>query len=257
METAERAAAFIIRMAWQAVSARGVFALALSGGASPRPLYRNLALGIARDMFERFTGEALPDGYSLPDMRTILMPWQNTRLYWSDERCVPPLDTRSNYRMAMETLLESTGPAEDCIFRMPAEHFPPLEAAGLYETELRRYFNEENRNLLEGFPVFDLILLGMGDDGHTASLFPGNSGDIAETSRWVMAVMPPSYATPGTERLTFTLPVINHARNVLFFIAGSSRATIVEKILSGKEQKLPASLVRPRNGNLYWFCAQP
>jgi 6-phosphogluconolactonase len=256
-ETAARAAAYIIRTAREAVRMRGIFTLALSGGASPRPVYRNLARGLTPEAYEHSAGEPVPQGDPLCDGKTVRMPWHATRLYWSDERCVPPTDSRSNYRMARETLFAGIGPEENLVFRMPGELSPGIRAAEVYETELRKHFNRQNCNLDERFPVFDLVMLGMGEDGHIASLFRDNPLDLAERSLWVKAVKPPSYALPAVERLTLTLPVINHARCVLFFTTGSLKAAIAETIMSGKEKALPASLVRPRNGSVCWFCAQP
>ncbi|NTU96544.1 MAG: 6-phosphogluconolactonase [Chlorobiaceae bacterium] len=255
---AEEAAVFVIRTAMHAVSARGAFSFALSGGASPRQLYRDIACGIQEEPLEENTVGSMPHdcSFSSADRKSLLMPWKSTRIFWSDERCVSPLDDRSNYRMARETLLNCPGPVEKNIFRMPAEKLPAREAALAYERDLCSCFNVENGNLDEGFPVFDLIMLGMGDDGHTASLFPGDTVSLAETSNWVTAVDPPSYANPPVTRLTLTLPVINHARCVLFFITGSDKAALAEAIVSGREKNLPASLVRPKNGCLHWFIAQ-
>jgi 6-phosphogluconolactonase len=251
------AAAVIIHTALLAVRTRGACTIALSGGTSPRPVYRELAHGITGSLFNLDTSEALPKEWSVQDSEPDRMPWENTMLFWSDERCVPPMDNRSNYRMVKETLLTGPGPVEKNIFRMPGETGPADNSADAYEALLRRHFNEKNGNLGEGFPIFDLIMLGMGDDGHTASIFPFSQQALSETSGWVTAVAPPPYADPPVTRLTLTLPVINHARNVLFFITGASKAALAEKIFSGKEKELPASLVKPGKGNLYWFCAQP
>jgi 6-phosphogluconolactonase len=256
-EMAGLAAAVVIGTAVDAVRTRGVFTLALSGGTSPQPVYRELAHGITASLFHHDIRGALSQEFSVQNSETGRMPWKNTLMFWSDERCVPPTDNRSNYRMVKESLLTGTGPVEKNIFRMPAETDPADKAADAYEAELRRHFNEKNGNLGDGFPIFDLIMLGMGGDGHTASLFPGDPKTLAETSVWVTAVAPPPYADPPVTRLTLTLPVINHARNVLFFISGTSKAALADKIFSGKEKELPASLVKPEKGNLYWFCDQP
>lgn len=250
-------AALVIHKAVHAVRTRGACTIALSGGTSPRPVYRELAHGISGSPFSQDRAEALPQEWSVQESEPGLMPWENTMLFWSDERCVPPMDDRSNYRMVKETLLTCPGPVEKNIFRMPGEMCPAYKAADAYEAVLRSHFNEKNGNLGDGYPIFDIIMLGMGGDGHTASLFPGDPQALSDTSGWVTAVAPPPYAEPPVTRLTLTLQVINHARNVLFFITGASKAALAEKIFTGKEKKLPASLVRPGKGNLYWFCAQP
>lgn len=251
------AAAAVIATAWNAVKERGSFSLALSGGASPRPLFRQIAMGAERKLFDRYLDGPMARDATIPGTGTVRMPWDNTGLFWSDERCVPAMDRRSNYRMARESLFAAGGPVERNIHRMPAGDLPHDEAARAYESTLREYFSEENGNIAGGFPVFDLVMLGMGGDGHTASLFEGDTSALAETPRWVAAVRPPPHASPPVGRLTLTLPVINHARSVLFFITGAEKAAIAENIVSGKEKNLPASLVRPRKGIVRWFCVQP
>ncbi|NTW56658.1 MAG: 6-phosphogluconolactonase [Chlorobiaceae bacterium] len=254
---AHEAAAAVIATACDAVKEKGSFSLALSGGSSPRPLFRQIALGVEKKLFARYAAPSTFRDAAIPETGTVRMPWENTALFWSDERCVPAMDGRSNYRMAKESLLRAGGPAERNIHRMPAGDLPPNEAARAYESTLREYFSEENGNLAGGYPVFDLVMLGMGGDGHTASLFPNDTLAPSETPVWVAAVVPPLQANPPVPRLTLTLPVINHACSVLFFISGTEKASIAENIVSGKEKNLPASLVMPRKGIVRWFCVQP
>ncbi len=250
------AAAAVIATACNAVKEKGSFSLALSGGSSPRPLFRQIAQGVEKKLFARYASPSSFRDAANPETGTVRMPWDNTSLFWTDERCVPAMDHRSNYRMAKASLFCAGGPVERNIHRMPAGDLPPDEAARVYESTLREYFREENGNLSGGYPVFDLVMLGMGGDGHTASLFPGDTLALAETQRWVAAVVPPLHATPPVARLTLSLPVINHAGSVLFYISGNEKAAIAENIISGKEKNLPASLVRPRDGIVRWFCVQ-
>ena len=141
-------------------------------------------------------------------------------------------------------------------FRMAAEAADSREAAKAYEATIRTFFLKREPQALQDFPAFDLVLLGMGDDGHTASLFMENPDALQEKSRWVIAVEAQNARPPG-RRLTLTLPLINHARNILFFTTGKKKAELAEQIFRKTEKNLPASLVKPLNGKLFWFSAQP
>jgi 6-phosphogluconolactonase len=196
LETLSLAAADLVaRAAKEAVDSRGRFSMALSGGHTPRRLYELLAQ----------SGD---------------LPWKHVHCFWGDERCVPPDDLASNYRMAAEALLTKVPIADVNVHRIHGEG-PPEEAARLYEEELRRFF--------AGAPSFDLVLLGVGDDGHTASLFPG-SETLSELKRWVAAVRAPAGTLPE-HRITLTLPVLNAARRVFFLAAGERKAPVVEAIM--------------------------
>jgi 6-phosphogluconolactonase len=183
-----------------AVAARGEFVLALAGGSTPRPLYERLAAAPYRHL-----------------------PWDRVHFFWGDERCVPPDHLDSNYRLAAEALLAHLDLRPEQIHRLPGELAPPAGAAQA-EAELRAFFAD--REPRDGSPVFDLILLGAGPDGHTASLFPGRPA-LEETQRWVVAEDHPG-RPPLVPRLTLTLPVLNAARAVLFLVAGVEKRPVVE-----------------------------
>ncbi len=164
-------------------------------------------------------------------------------MFFVDERCVPPSHERSNYRLAREHLLDPIRVPAANVFRMRGED-EPRRAAAAYEKVLREEFGSRT-------PRFDLVLLGLGPDGHTASLFPGTPA-LAEKTRWVV---PNPSPTPGERRLTLTLPVLNAARRVDFLVAGKDKASVVATILGKKPgyRKLPASRVSPKRGSLVWI----
>ncbi len=196
------------------------FTIALSGGSTPRALYSRLA--------------ASPLAESLD--------WSRIHLFWGDERCVPPDHPDSNYRMASETLISQVPLLPANIHRIAGER-PPQEGAAAYEQELRAFFG--------GLPHFDLVLLGMGDDGHTASLFPHTLA-LHEISRWVVPNHAPS---PPHKRLTLTAPVLNAADTILFLVSGTSKAAPLREVLHGTPdpQRLPAQLIHPQSGHLIWM----
>lgn len=220
---ARMAAETITDLAHEAIKDYGRFTLALSGGSTPKALFKLLA------------AEYLDK-----------IDWKHTFIFWGDERCVPPNDADSNFRMARETLLEHVPIPDTHVFRFKSE-LPPPEAAQEYEDDLRTFFNNE-------LPRIDLILLGMGDDGHTASLFPHTEA-LHETKRWVIE----NYVvTKQTWRLTLTAPVINNAANVLFLVAGTDKAVRLKQVLQGDytPDDLPSQLIKPTNGNLIWGLDQ-
>lgn len=217
------AAEEVIHAAQEAVAHRGCFAIALSGGSTPKNLYTLLAANAGS------------------------LPWQKMFFFWGDERHVPPTDAESNYRMAQEAMLSKVPVPPANIFRVPSENPDASAVARLYEETLRRFFE-----LAPGkFPRFDLILLGMGPDGHTASLFPETEA-LHEKSRLVVANHVKKLAT---DRITFTLPVINAARQVAFLVSGADKAAVLHEVLEGNGpgEKYPSKLVRPSEGNLIWF----
>ena len=165
-------------------------------------------------------------------------------IFFGDERCVPPDDERSNYRMAREALLDRVPVPAPQVHRIPGERAPQSAAAD-YEQELRRCFPAAP------LPAFDLICLGLGDDGHTASLFPG-TGALHEQERWVVAQ---PVAPPGVSRVTLTPPAINAARDVVFLVEGAGKARMLERVLAGPYEPdvLPAQIVRPIGGRLLWL----
>ncbi len=218
------AAEEVVRAANEAVAQRGRFTIALSGGSTPRNLHTLLAAN-AR----------------------ISLPWDRTFFFWGDERHVPPTDPDSNYRMADETLLSKIPVAPAHVFRIPAENPDAAAAAEAYEQTLRKFFALEPGQ----FPRFDLILLGMGPDGHTASLFPGTSA-LEEKSHLVVANWVEKFKT---YRITLTLPVLNAARCVVFLVSGTDKAPALHAVLQSDEpgEQYPAKLVRPADGKLIWF----
>ncbi len=207
----EHAAGRVIRIGSEAVAARDRFLVALSGGETPRLLYERLAT------------------------RAHELDWSSVHVFWSDERCVPPTDARSNYAMARTTLLDHVPIPADRIHRIEGEK-PPRDAADAYEAELRRILAEDGR--------FDLVILGIGSDGHTASLFPGHQS-LAEQNRWAVPAHAP---VDPAWRVTLTLLPINAARHVLFLVTGAEKAEAVRQLDADKS--IPAALVRPANGTL-------
>jgi 6-phosphogluconolactonase len=220
------AAAFFRDWVRQCVAERAVCHLALAGGATPERLYRKLA----RPPFD------------------VSVPWSQVHVHLGDERCVPPTHRHSNFRMAHAALLSKFAVPPERVHRPPGEVGPPEEGARRWEAELQSLF--PGPAAAGEFPVFDLVLLGVGSDGHTASLFPGDPA-LAEGEHWVAAVLRP-VGEPAVPRLTLTLPVLNRARCVAFLVSGGGKAGVVEKILSGAAAQLPAARVQPA-GRLVWF----
>src|SRR3984957_7365137 len=218
-EVAHAAARRFVDCAWQAIAREGRFDVALSGGSTPRELYRVLAS-------QEFRGQ---------------IDWPRVQVFWGDERAVPPDDPESNYGMARRELLLRVPIPQANVHRMEAEDANIGRAAHHYEALLRRNLELD----LNGFPIFHLVLLGMGVDGHTASLFPGPRL-LRETSRWVST---PKVALLGQRRMTLTVPVLEASQRILFLVSGSEKAEMLREVLCGPtEHPLPAQMVRPRNG---------
>jgi 6-phosphogluconolactonase len=219
------AAEEVVSRATAAIAARGRFRIALSGGSTPRGLYALLA-----DPAAPFRGR---------------VPWGATHVFFGDERHVPPDHPESNYGMAREALLDRVPIPEENVYRMRGEHADAEVGALEYEAQLAETFA-----LREGErPRFDLVLMGMGPDGHTASLFPGSAA-LDETARLVVAPFVPKL---GAHRLTLTLPVFDAAQVVLFLVAGGEKAEKVAAILAGRGAPLPAARVQPERGELLWL----
>ena len=224
----EAAAEHILHHARQAIAARDSFTLALAGGSTPKSLYAMLAA---------------------PPFRSQL-DWKKIRFFWGDERHVPPDHEDSNYRMAHEALLSRVPISTAQVHRVPSELPDVQTVADQYEAALREQFEGSEPDV----PRFDLILLGMGPDGHTASLFPGTRA-VHETSRLVAA---PWVDKLQAFRITFTPVLLNHARQVTFLICGRAKAETLHSVLEGPYQPdaLPAQIIRPRAGTLTWFVDQ-
>ena len=218
----------LLRLANEAIAARDIFTLALSGGSTPKKLYSLLA-----------TDPAFVD-----------FPWDKTHLFFGDERHVPPTDKESNYLMVSQSLLSNGKVPAKHLHRVPAEMSEAGAAAAEYETDMRALFTSDL--LANGFPRFDVILLGMGPDGHTASLFPGSKG-LEENSRWVVANWVEKFKT---DRITFTFPVLNAARNVLLLVAGADKTEMLHEVLIDKRDTYPVERVRPVDGAKVWMLDQ-
>src|ERR1700739_1702561 len=185
----------------KAIRSRGRFTVSLSGGSTPKALYSLLST-------------------------KLTLPWDRVFFFFGDERHVPPDDPESNYRMAREALLAKAPIPAQNVFRVPAENPNAAQAAQAYEKTLRQFFSPATT-----FPRFDLILLGMGPDGHTASLFPGGTA-LQERSRWVVSDWVEKFKT---ERITLTLPVLNNAGVVMFLAAGEDKAETLKEVLEGQK----------------------
>jgi 6-phosphogluconolactonase len=219
----QAAAAEFAGLASEAVRRQGRFRVALSGGSTPKGLYSLLA------------GAA---GASIP--------WDKTCFFWSDERHVPPDHPESNYRMANEAMLSKVPARPENIFRIHSEEKDANAAAAAYEQTLRTFFGLRPCE----FPRFDLILLGLGPEGHAASLFP-DSPAMEEKNRLVVDNWVEKFKT---DRITFTLPLLNHAACVMFLISGNEKAAILREVLENPGQDLPAQKVHPEDGRLIWLA---
>jgi 6-phosphogluconolactonase len=219
-ELSRGAAESAARLLSDAVRARGSASLALAGGATPEPAYRALAGDAGKEI-----------------------DWARVHVFWGDERFVPHDDARSNYRMAREMLLDHVPCPAANVHPMPTHHANPESAAREYEAALRDFFGE-------GPPRFDLIHLGVGSDGHVASLFPGSPA-VRETTRWVV----PSDAPDGSPRLTLTLPVLTEAARIHFIVTGAGKARAVHAVLAGSAdgKDLPAAQVQAAGAHVTWW----
>jgi 6-phosphogluconolactonase len=209
-----------------AIADTGRFAVVLAGGSTPRRLYERLA------------------GTSFREE----IVWDKVEFFWGDERAVSPEHPDSNYRMANDVMLKHLNIAETRIHRMSAEQ-PDLDTAARdYQAEIACGFDTVSDG---DAPCFDLVLLGMGADGHTASLFP-HAGAVRETKRWVVPTRMPQ---SDSLRLTLTPTIINNAKNVVFLVAGANKAETLAQVLNGpyEPERLPAQLIRPVSGNITWL----
>jgi 6-phosphogluconolactonase len=218
-----RAAEETAHIAGESVCTHGEFTLCLSGGSTPAATYDLLAT--------RFN---------------LSVDWKEVQFFWGDERCVPPEHPESNFAMARRTMLSKLTLRPDQVHRMRGED-DPASAAAAYERELRSHFGLGDSE----FPRFDLVMLGLGDNRHTASLFPGDSA-IHETQRMVVPV---DVDAEPRKRLTLTPPVINNAQHLMFLVAGQGKAAAVKDILEGPRDcdKFPAQIVAPENGEVIWL----
>ncbi|MFZ1082606.1 MAG: 6-phosphogluconolactonase [Candidatus Kryptoniota bacterium] len=221
----------IVDLINRTVRTRKHFSIALSGGSTPQTLYKLLG-----GTYGKF------------------IPWNSVEIFFCDERYVSPEDNQSNYRMVKENLLDLISIPQKNIHPIPTDYSNPEEAAQTYETELRKYFSSEG-------DTFDLVLLGMGKEGHTASLFPGSPA-LDEKKKWAAAIE--VQATPS-KRITLTFPILNRASEIYFIISGADKVEALEKVArqsaSGMDGRAdfhvyPASGILPTNGKLVWWIDQ-
>jgi 6-phosphogluconolactonase len=222
------AAEEFVRQAREAVRARGVFTVALSGGSTPRSLYTLLA----SEDEASFRAQ---------------LPWDEMHFFWGDERHVPPDHPDSNYRMAHEAMLAKVPVPAANVHRIKTENPDARQAADEYEQDLRTFFRLAPTQL----PRFDLVLLGMGPDGHTASLFPGTDA-VHEQTRLVVA---PWVEQFHSYRVTLTPPVLNNAACVTFLVSGGDKAATLRAVLEGdyRSDRFPSQAIRPTQGRLLWL----
>jgi 6-phosphogluconolactonase len=221
MNALSRAVAdLVLDCALASIKARDRFILALSGGSTPKQLFSLFAA----------------------DPWRKALPWSKTHLFWVDERCVPPEHNDSNYRLACDAFLDYLSLSPSQVHRIAGEDGPD-KAAAAYEQELSSFFNG-------ALPQFDVVLLGIGEDGHTASLFPGAS-TLRERKHWVLPV---HLEPPKLNRVTLTLPVLCNARDIIFLANGRSKAAVLHEIVEdGNPRGYPAGLVQPGSGKLTWM----
>jgi 6-phosphogluconolactonase len=219
----QHAAEYVTRIANESIDLHGHFTIALTGGTTPGELYSLLGSEPFRSQID----------------------WQLVRIFWGDERCVPHNSPESNFYLAQEVLLHKISIPESQIHPMPADQLDRDAASQAYTVEM------QNTCGTDGIPIFDLIHLGMGPEGHTASLFP-HQASLHEKHRLVMPVSVPK---PPPDRLTFTPPLLNAARNVLFLVNGREKADALHAVLEGEYQpdEYPAQIVRPTNGEVVWM----
>lgn len=225
---ARAAAEYFVTLSQEMILEKGYFTAVLSGGSTPENLYSLLAT----------------DTYS------ARVEWDKTYLFWGDERCVPPDALDSNFRLVRDHLLNNISIPAENVFRLHGE-MPPEEAAEAYQADLEGFFKAHDL----AFPRFDLVFLGLGDDGHTASLFP-KTEVLQIEDEWVTAHYVDAL---HAWRLTLTAPVFNAARNVMFYISGERKAQIVKQVIEGERdpERYPAQLIQPKEGRLIWLMDQP
>ena len=219
----QHAAGYVMRIANESIDLHGYFTIALTGGTTPGEVYSLLGSEPFRSQID----------------------WQRVHIFWGDERCVPQNNPDSNFYLAQEVLLDKIAIPKSHIHPMPADQPDRDVASQAYTVEMQHTFGTN------GIPSFDLIHLGMGPEGHTASLFP-HQASLHEIHRLVMPVSVPK---PPPDRLTFTPPLLNAARNVLFLVTGSEKADALHAVLEGEYQpdEYPAQIVRPTNGEVVWM----
>ena len=224
-ELARNAAGVLKTHSQDAILANGIFTIALSGGSTPKRLYQLLA-----DPNQPFRDQ---------------FPWDQTHFFWTDERHVPPDHAESNYRMVLEAMLAHVPVPDANVHRMFSEKVDAHDTAFEYESQLRNFFNITSGES----PRFDFVLLGLGTDGHTASIFPGS--EVLQEKRRLVAA--PFVEKLNTHRLTMTLPVLTRAASIIFLVSGEEKAQILHDVLQGSQPEFPAQAIKPTNGELTWL----
>jgi len=220
-QLARRAAGIFMATAKDCVDQKGLFFIAISGGSTPRGMHKLLA----EEPY--FSG----------------IPWSKIHIFWVDERCVAVNDPASNFGSAKKDFLDRIPIPSKQIHPMPGD-FPPEEGAGKYQEEMKVIFQVNG----EDFPVFDLVFLGMGNDGHTASLFPGRRSVLA-SERWVVVV---KGGSPDVYRLTLTYKLLNRAKRICFLVSGKHKALILKTVFENQDARLPAQKIQPEKGKVTW-----
>jgi 6-phosphogluconolactonase len=214
------AATLFVNLSRNCIASRGRFTVALSGGSTPRILYSLLGSGIYQRRVD----------------------WHHVHFFWADERCVPIVNEESNFKLVFDLLLSKISIPHGNIHKIEVEEGPEKGAQD-YEDRIREFFN------VSGFPVFDFIILGVGKDGHTASLFPGSISLKEETRLAVPVYM----EEMKIHRITLTLPVLNNADHIVFLASGSAKADVIKEIFGNRKEQYPAGLVSLVHGNLLWM----
>jgi 6-phosphogluconolactonase len=221
-ELARKAVHIFEKAARDSIAQKGRFAVALSGGSTPRQTNRMLA----------------------QKPHSLSIDWDKTHIFWVDERCVPVNDPASNYGVARKDFLDQIPVSDEQVHPMPG-NLAPEEGAKIYHDELKTFFRPRKGES----PVFDLIFLGVGTDGHTASLFH-TVPSVALSKEWVVAV---KGGTPDVHRLTLTYHVLNRAKKICFLVSGEKKAPIVRTIFEDRQELLPAQKIQPLNGRITWL----
>lgn len=223
---AEAGALHFVRICNSSIKNNGKFSVVLSGGSTPKGM---LSL-LATDEYKK------------------QVPWDKCHFFWGDERSVPPTHADSNFKMATDSLLSHVPVIASQIYRMEAEKADITQAAQEYQNKIATFFSVPNSS---SPPQFDLLYLGMGPDGHTASLFPGTTA-LSEKSKWVVPNFVPKF---NTNRMTFTYPMINQAKNVIFLVAGKDKVASLKEVLEGTPnlETYPSQGINPSHGSLLWL----
>lgn len=230
LSLAQAVADHIVDHASSAIAEQGFFSIALSGGSTPK------------------------SGYELLTNNAPSMGWENTHIFWSDERCVPPDHPDSNYQMARKAFIDRVSIPRQNIHRIRGEDLPE-QATSNYEQVLRTFFSQHTPRTTNRISTFDLVILGLGEDGHIASLFP-DSDALNITDRWVVTVQHDKPPLPLIQRISLTLPVINAAKQITFIVSGSNKAHILQRVHSAPTPGvplLPAQLIHPYEDKIIWL----